>query len=137
MIQGYGTSVMSEIRGLRGKMPFTAFMLAAGSIAILGAPPFAVFIGEISILSGAFGDGLYAIAAVMILLIIVVFAGFLRNVLPMFSGSTEKDVKELRGARIVPMVLLFVAVLLFGLFMPEQMREALESIATAVTGGIF
>ncbi|MCL2333978.1 MAG: hydrogenase 4 subunit F [Candidatus Methanoplasma sp.] len=138
VIQGYGTSNMADIKGLREKMPFTAFMMTAGTLAILGVPPFAVFIGEISILAGAFSDGMYIVAAVMVVLIIVVFAGFLRNVLPMLSGDTKKEVKDLKGiSRALPMVLLLLAIILLGLFMPEQMRDALESIADAVTGGIL
>jgi hydrogenase-4 component F len=137
IIQEYGTSNMSEIRELKEKMPFAAFMLTAGTLALLGAPPFAAFIGEVSILAGALGDGMYAVAAVMVVLIIVIFAGFLRNVLPMLGGSTERKVKETRSiARVLPIVLIFAVVLFLGLFMPEQLKDALEAIASAVSGGI-
>ena len=137
VIHGYGTSNMAEIRGLREKMPFTAFMLTAGSIAILGAPPFATFIGEVTILMGAIGEGMTFVAVLMVVLLITVFAGFLRNILPMLNGTTEKDVKEPRGfSRSFPLVVLFIAVLLLGLFMPEQMKEVLESLADHFLGGV-
>jgi hydrogenase-4 component F len=138
VIQGYGTSGMEEIRGIRDKMPFTAFMMTAGTFAILGAPPFAVFIGEVSIFAGALDEGMYIVAAAMILLIITVFAGFLRNILPMLGGSTDNEAKELPGiSRKLPLVILFSATIFLGLFMPEQLKDALEAIATAVSGGMI
>jgi Formate hydrogenlyase subunit 3/Multisubunit Na+/H+ antiporter, MnhD subunit len=135
-VQAYGTREMSEIRGMKEKMPFTAFMLTAGTLAIIGLPPFAIFLGEVTILSGAVGAGMHYVAAIMVLLIILIFAGFLRNIFPMMSGTTDKDVKESKDPiRAMPFIMLLIAVLFFGLLMPDQVKETFESIASLVTGG--
>ena len=135
-VQAYGTREMSEIRGMKEKMPFTAFMLTAGTLAIIGLPPFAIFLGEVTILSGAVGAGMHYVAAIMVLLIILIFAGFLRNIFPMMSGTTDKDVKESKDPiRAMPFIMLLIAVLFFGLLIPDQVKETFESIASLVTGG--
>ena len=138
VVQGYGTSHFAEIRGVKEKMPFTAFMLIAASAAVAGAPPFAIFIGEISVLVGAIGSGLYAVAAAMILLILLIFAGVFRNILPIMKGRTEKEVKEPRDiSRMLPIVILLTVTIFLGLFMPEQLKEFLDSIVTTLLGGMI
>ena len=132
--QEYGTTDMMAIKGIRKKMPFTSFMLTASTLAIIGLPPFALFVGELSILGGAADAGMYLLIVVVIILIVIVFAGFLRNVFQMLTGDTEKDVKDPKGiVRALPMVLLFAAIILFGLFMPEGMKDAIENIAFMLT----
>ena len=136
-VQSYGTRDMSEIRGMKEKMPFTAFMLTAGTLAIVGLPPFAIFLGEVTILSGAVGAGMHYIAAIMVGLIIIIFAGFLRNIFPMMSGTTDKDVRGPKDPiRAMPFFMLLIAILFFGLLIPDQVRETFEAIASLVTGGM-
>ena len=137
VISEYGTSDMTQIRGLRKRMPFSAFMLTAGMFAMAGLPPFAIFIGEITILWGAVSSGMYILAAVMVVFMLIVFAGSARNVLPMMSGDPNGNVKEVRSMTMkVPLVALMFTSILLGLFMPEQMQDMLHSL-TDLMGGII
>jgi hydrogenase-4 component F len=136
IIQEYGTTNMNEIRGMRKKMPFTSFAITLSSLAIIGLPPFAVFIGEISIIKGMADAGMYALIALFVILLIMVFAGFIRNVFPMLSGTADNDASGPLGAsKTVPIVILIIATLFFGLFMPEEIREVLESMVPILSGG--
>lgn len=138
VIQEYGTTDMEKIKGMKEKMPFTSSMLMIGTLAIIGLPPFAIFVGELSILEGAFDASMYALAAAVIILLVIVFAGFVRNIFPMMNGSTDKEIKDPKGImRALPMILLVLAILGFGLFMPEQLRNVFENIATLVSGGLL
>ena len=58
VIQSYGTREMSRIRGVSRSMPFTAAALAVGTLAIVGCPPFSVFVGELSLMLGALDSGM-------------------------------------------------------------------------------
>ncbi|MDR2846131.1 MAG: hydrogenase 4 subunit F [Candidatus Methanoplasma sp.] len=137
-IQEYGTREMADIKGMRSKMPFTAFMLTAGALAIAGLPPFSVFVGEITILGGAVESGMYPVAGLTAVLLVIVSAGFIRNIFSMMSGESDTEAKDPKGiSRAVPMVILLTATLLLGLFMPEQMKDALWSIAEWFSGGIL
>jgi len=136
VIQAYGTTKTDEVRGLRDKMPFTSAVLTISVLILIGMPPFAVFIGELSILSGAAGAGMYGLIAVLIILLIIIFAGFVRNVFPMMSGDTENDIREPpEFLRMLPIVMLLGASAILGILMPEQLRAALESIVSILTGG--
>ncbi|MDR1404212.1 MAG: hydrogenase 4 subunit F [Candidatus Methanoplasma sp.] len=137
VIQGYGTRDMDSVRGLGKSMPGTAFMLGAGTLAIVGLPPFSVFVGEITILSGAIGAGMYHIALLIAAFIVLVFAGFTRNIFSMMRGEPSGKIKAPRGIlRMLPMTVLFLITLFLGLFMPEQMSDALWSIADWFTGAV-
>jgi hydrogenase-4 component F len=135
VIQGYGTRDMGDVRGLRKSMPATAFMLGAGTLAIVGLPPFSVFVGEITVLAGAVDAGMYPVAVLTAAFLVLVFAGFTRNIFPMMKGEPEGEVKAPRGVlRMLPMATLLLITLFLGLFMPEIMSDALWSIADWFTG---
>jgi hydrogenase-4 component F len=138
VIQGYGTKEMRDIRGMRDRMPFTSVVFTASMVALIGLPPFAIFIGELSILKGMADAGMYLLAAAVVILLIIVFAGFVYHVFPMMSGTTDRDAKEPPGiARAVPIILLIGAALFLGLFMPDAIRDALTSITSILTGGLI
>ena len=137
VIQGYGTREMDEVRGLRKTMPFTSLMLGAGTLAIVGLPPFSVFIGEITILGGAVGAGMYHIALLAVVFIILAFAGMIRNIFPMMRGEPKKEVKTVKGVvRMMPLAILLAMTLFLGLFMPEPLGDALRALADWFTGVI-
>jgi len=135
IIQEYGTTDIEEIRGVRGRMPFTAFMFTAGSLAIAGMPPFAVFTGELSIIAGSAESGMYARAAVTIILIVIVFAGFAKSTFGMMSGVNERS-ERISITRAIPLISLFAAMLFLGLFMPDGLKDVLESISSEIAGAM-
>ncbi len=128
VVQSYGTREMRSIRGLGKSMPFTSFMLTAGTLAIVGVPPFAIFVGEFTLISAAVSDGAFWIAGVTVALLAIVFAGFVRNVFPMITGDPGREIDQHACAsRRLPLVVLFVATLLLGLFMTDGMHEWLSN----------
>ncbi len=132
-VQSYGTRDMRSIRGLGKTMPFTAFMLTAGTLAIIGAPPFAVFVGEFTLIGAAVSEGSYWIAGAMVVLLSIVFAGFVKNVFPMMVGDPGREVDQHACvSRRLPMVVLFLVSLLMGLFMTDGMRECLSNAAACL-----
>lgn len=134
--QAYGTRTMSEIRGISGKMRFTGFSSTAGALAVAGAPPFPLFIGELIIIFGAINSGMYALAGTLALLLVVIFAGLTKSIFPMLSGSTVKEVSEYRSlTRALSIFILMAGALFFGLFMPESVENVFKSIVAILSGG--
>lgn len=135
IIQKYETRDMNLIRGVREKMPFTAFMMAAGSLIIVGVPPFSVFVGEFCIVYGAVSSNAVWVAVLTLFLLVFVFAGFTKHIFEMLSGHTEQDIGEHKGIlRKIPFVVMFAVTLIIGLFMPESFSEFLHGAASAVGG---
>ncbi len=128
VVQSYGTRDMRSIRGLGRSMPFTSFMLTAGTLAIVGAPPFAIFVGEFTLISAAVSDGTFWIAGLMVVLLAIVFAGFVRNVFPMMTGDPGKEIDQHACvSRRLPLIVLFIATLFLGLFMTDGMQDWLSN----------
>ncbi len=137
IIQGYGTKDMGAVRGLRRAMPYTAVMLTAGSLAIVGMPPFAVFVGEVSLLLAAVDAGMIWLVSVLIVLLVIVFAGFTRRIFPMISGEAEEDVREPKGVlRAAPLLMLAVLMTALGLFVPDSVADGFRMIAENLYGAI-
>lgn len=137
IVQSYGTREMDRIKGVGRSMPFTSFMLTAGTLAIVGAPPFAIFIGEFTLLSGAIGSDMYATAAVMIVLLAIVFAGFARHVFPMITGDAGREIDEHASfSRCAPLIVLLASTLILGLFMPDALRDWLDNIVSCMGASI-
>ena len=128
VVQSYGTREMRSIRGLGRSMPFTSFMLTAGTLAIVGAPPFAIFVGEFTLISAAVSDGAFWIAGLMVILLAIVFAGFVRNVFPMITGDPGREIDQHACvSRRIPLIILFIATLFLGLFMTGGMHDWLSN----------
>ncbi len=71
-----GTLRMDGIRGISRTMPQTSAALVVGGLAIVGLPPFSLFISEFAILSEAFAQAHYLVAALFLMVLSVVFGGF-------------------------------------------------------------
>ncbi|MGI6472541.1 MAG: proton-conducting transporter membrane subunit [Candidatus Methanomethylophilaceae archaeon] len=134
--QAYGTGNMSEIRNVSKKMKFTGFATAAGGLAVAGAPPFPLFIGELLIIFGAISAGMYWLAGFLGIILVFVFAALIKNIFPMLSGSTDKEVSEGKSPFGSFAIVLLIGIALFiGLFMPESMRDVFESMVLILSGG--
>ena len=135
IIQSYGTREMTRIRGVSKTMPFTAAAMAVGTLAIVGCPPFSVFVGELALMLGALDAGMAWAVAIMVALLAIVFAGMARNIFPMLSGDPPEYARDLRDlGRTVPLLILIAAPLALGLFMPDGLSQWIENAASSVTG---
>lgn len=137
IIQSYGTREMRSIRGVSKSLPFTSAMMAAGTLAIVGCPPFAVFVGEFGLIFGSLDAGMAWVTGLMVVLLAIVFGGFVRNVYPMLSGDPGRDIeRHSRASRYLPLAVLLGCTLFLGLFMPERAIEWIDGAVRAVTGAM-
>src|SRR5208282_1770967 len=83
----FGTLRMESITGMSRSLPQTSAALVVGGLAIVGLPPFSLFISEFAILSEAFSQARYFVAALVLIVISVVFGGFAYHFLHMLSGE--------------------------------------------------
>lgn len=142
--QRYDTKTMGDIRGIVRVMPATAALMLLGGLATIGLPPFNIFVSEFLALTAGFAEGQFVAASLMILLLVLVFAGFLRHLVRMVFGSpkeTGRNVSALsqdgRGESgalaILPMVLLAAIVVVLGFYIPSPLQTLLRD-ATQVLG---
>jgi hydrogenase-4 component F len=135
--QRYGTKAMANIRGIIQTMPVLGVMLLIGSLAIAGMPPFNIFVSEFLIISSGFATGQFLAASVVIALLVLIFAGFMRHIIRMvfgspagsgraahYQGETATTQLENQGYRlaVIPMLILAAFVVILGFYVPQQLH---------------
>jgi hydrogenase-4 component F len=133
--------------GVLRAMPWTGTLLALGGLALVGSPPFSIFLSELLILWGAVREILAAptgwlIAAMVIFLlsVTIVFGGQIRHLSRILLGAPPDHVGPETPRQIVPLIALLLVMVLLGLAVPESgpldLRRLLdESVAILCQGG--
>jgi hydrogenase-4 component F len=131
----YRTTDISRVRGLLRASPLTGGAFLAGTLALVGLPPFGPFISEFIIFRAGIERHAW-VTAIGIALLVVVFAGMLASVNQMLYG--EPPDKMGRGDvlkwSIAPLAVNFAMLVALGLTLPSALIDALKQ-AIAVLGG--
>jgi hydrogenase-4 component F len=126
--ESFGTLRMERIRGMARSLPWTSAGLVLGSLAIVGMPPFGLFISEFMILTAAFGAARYFIAIVMMAALSVVFGALLHHFQNMLAGKpAEAPVKSrLLTSEFAVMGACAVFLVIFGVRVPGTFQSLLH-----------
>ena len=139
-MRAYGSKDIVDIRHVLRTFPVTGILWLLGAVGIAGAPPFALFLSEFTILRAGIA-GPYRWAAVLfVVFLIVVFIGFLSHFRAMYFDKTEEPglpPVRLSGLvwRALPMWLSFVPILILGLWWPRVLWNIFITISAGLTGG--
>ena len=118
--ESFGTLRMERIRGMARSLPGTSAGLVLGSLAIVGMPPFGLFISEFMILTAAFAASRYFVAVVMMVALSVVFGALLHHFQNMLAGRPTKTPakSKLSVSEIAVMSACAVLLVTFGVRIP-------------------
>jgi hydrogenase-4 component F len=122
--QKYETKAMSKIKGIFTIMPVTGVMFLIGGLAIIGLPPFNIFLSKFMILYSGFSSNNNILAStVLIILLAIIFVGFIRNLVMMSFGKpkTQIDNGELGNLSIIAMGILVAFIIILGMYIPEPL----------------
>jgi hydrogenase-4 component F len=137
-MRAYGTKEISGIRRVLRVFPVSGTLWLLGAVGIAGAPPFALFLSEFTILRGGIGGRYRWAALIFVLFLIVVFIGFLSHFRAMyFDEAPEQEVQPLPWTiwRTLPMWLAFVPLVVLGLWWPHGLWSVFTQISSELTGG--
>lgn len=131
----FGTQEIKAVRGLISRSPIAGWALLLGSVAIAGAPPFALFISEFKILSVGFGAGEYAATGVLTALVVLAFIAILYQVGHIVFGEPSPGPKaKLPKTSLVALGIAFVPMFVFGFYLPPPLATLIQH-AAAILGG--
>lgn len=135
--QKYETKVMSKIKGIIRIMPVTGTLFLIGGFALVGMPPFSIFLSEFLVLGAGFQSGQFLVTIIVISFLIITFAVFLRHLIKMTVGNpmTEMKKDDMGKLAIVPMVILASLVIMFGFYIPEQLQTLVHNASVIINGG--
>ncbi|HEY6011059.1 MAG TPA: proton-conducting transporter membrane subunit, partial [Nitrospirota bacterium] len=112
---------MDKIKGLIRGNPLVGWGLALGVMAIVGMPPFGVFVSEFLILTATIKDA-PLLAPFLLLGLGVSFAALFRRVQSMVGGEVPSNQQPLKAAHI-PVIVHMLVVLVLGLYMPKFLAD--------------
>jgi hydrogenase-4 component F len=126
------SQIMDDIRGLITSSPTIGWGLLAGTLAILGVPPFGVFASEFLILTTAMREQPWA-TPILLVALGVAFAAIFGRVQPMVFGET--GLKRLpHPPALLPVFTHLGLVLLLGLYVPPYLADWYRLAARLVGG---
>jgi hydrogenase-4 component F len=123
----YHTTDMAAIKGLLKTMPLTGTLFAAGVFAVIGLPPFGLFISEFALLRAAVASGRHVVVGLVLGLLVLVFVSLVRHLNRMLYGTPSRlpDIVEENRRALVPVALCLAAVVVLGLTLPAPVARLL------------
>jgi hydrogenase-4 component F len=137
VMRSYGSKEIGNIHGVWRQFPVHGALWLAGAAAITGAPPFGLFLSELIILRAGFERGYDWAVYAMVVLLIVIFIGFLNHFRAMyFDGEDEAEKVPARVSRwcVAPMWLALAPLLVFGLWWPSGLWSHFMAAAQSLAG---
>ena len=126
----YRTREAAEVRGLLTAIPVTGGALLLGSLAVLGSPPFVLFLPELPIVRAGFPGSTPILPLLLLALLAVAFIAFARTTAGMVMGQAPKPPDPYRGrgprwAGAAPLAAGLVTLLVLGLWIPAGLNTAI------------
>ncbi|MBN1515439.1 hypothetical protein JXA32_02605 [Candidatus Sumerlaeota bacterium] len=139
ILSAYQTKSARDVSGLLRILPVSGMLWIAGFMAICGAPPFGMFISEISIMYGLGQARQWLVLGLLLLALSVIFIGMSQIVAPMAYGKpsiTPPIEPERHGSlwRNLPPLILCGAILMLGVWLPQPLSLLLEQAASMLGG---
>lgn len=131
--------------GVLRAMPWTGTCLALGGLALVGSPPFSIFLSEFLILWGAVGRAVaepapWLIAPIVVFLVSValIFGGLVRHLSQLLLGDPPEDHRRETPRQVVPLLGLLAVVVVLGVTIPDSgpldLRGLIEESVRIVSG---
>ena len=137
VMRSFGTKEIRGIRDVWTRFPVQGSLWLAGAAAITGAPPFGLFLSEIVILRAGIEQHYVWAVAVILILLIVIFVGFLNHFREMYfrpEESARRQPSPISAWCVTPMWLALAPLLVFGLWWPSGMWEHFSATAHVLAG---
>lgn len=136
--EAYTSKSSLAVKGVVHVLPITGFIWITGFLASTGFPPFGLFLSEFTILKAALDQGHGVLAALFLLFLVISFVGMATNALRMGLGRPISEIPDAPRKEawlsVLPPLMLFGPLLLFGLFPPPALLNLLRVAAESLGG---
>ena len=130
ILDRYGSPEIGRVSGLLRVMPWTGGLFAAGMIALLGLPPFGMFLSKFALVRAGFADGKGWLMAAVLALLAVAFVSLLAHLNRMLYGPAPAGIRrgESGDWAVVPLVACVTMLVGLGIAVPAPITELLDRI---------
>jgi hydrogenase-4 component F len=128
----YRTREASEVSGVLAAVPVTGGALLLASFAVLGSPPFGLFLSELTIVRAGFASASPVFPLLLLFLLGLAFVAFARTTAGMVTGRPPDQLaspyrgKAVAVSTVAPLVLGLAALLMLGLWIPVGLDAVLR-----------
>ena len=132
MMRAYGTKRIRSIRSVILHYPVVGGLWLAGAVAITGAPPFALFLSELTIIRAGLVRSEHFLVGLIAVLLVVIFVGFLNHFRKMYFEDGRSERKAMPPVSlwcVAPMWLAITPLFIMGLWWPQALWEHFLAIA--------
>jgi hydrogenase-4 component F len=128
ILRRYKTTEISRVTGLLRAMPWTGVLFAVGVLALVGLPPFGLFVSEFLLVQAAVATRRAWVAVIIVVLLLIACVSLVRHLNRMLYGDPPEGVPVGEGREWPTVVLLLpVAVLvLLGVVLPKSVSSLIE-----------
>ncbi|MBN1688066.1 MAG: hydrogenase 4 subunit F [Candidatus Omnitrophica bacterium] len=133
----FKTKEIGKIKGIFLENPFLGIIFFLGVLAIAGMPPFSIFVSEFLILSAGFLAGKFIPCVFLLVLLALIFIGFLRHANGMtFGASEESPASEKSFLMDSVLDIGLIVIFVMGFYIPGPFQKLLLE-AGRVAGGVI
>jgi multicomponent Na+:H+ antiporter subunit D len=136
---GVGGTMLSDVRGLGKRMPWTSFALLIGGLSLIGIPGTAGFVSKWYLLLAAFQTGQWVVVALILLSSLLAVAYVWRFVEVAYLGVPDGPTPQPRAiplAMAIPTIVMVLACIYFGLDTRFSVGPASSAADLLLTGGL-
>lgn len=132
----YGSPLMKDVRGMLKVMPWTGGLFGIGILALIGLPPFALFVSEFALFRAGFATTHYWLMGATLVLLVVAFISFISHLNNMLYGPVPEGVAvgEIDGRGwFIPFLATLSVLVILGLTMPTPLGTLLNRIMEIIS----
>ena len=126
----YRTTDLSRVSGMLRVMPGTGGLFALGMLALVGLPPFGLFLSKFALVRAGVATGRSGLMAAVLALLAVAFVSLLSHLNRMLYGPAPADLARGETSRwhFVPLGLCAAVLIVLGLTVPRPVELLLDRI---------
>lgn len=127
VLERYGTQEVGAASGLLSVMPGTGVLYGASTLALVGLPPFGLFLSEVLLIRAGWNAGHPVLTAVVLVAMLVAFSAFIDHTQRMLFGHQPWSLGR-RERSLGPLVILAVPLLVLvwiGMALPAPLQVLL------------
>jgi hydrogenase-4 component F len=130
ILHRYGTADLARVSGLLTVMPVTGALFAAGTLALMGLPPFGLFLSKFAVVRAGFDAGRPVLMATVLGLLLVAFVALLGHLNRMLYGAPPAEVRVGEGSRwgLLALGACAIVLVVLGLGLPGPLQALLARV---------
>ncbi|MBI4528979.1 MAG: hydrogenase 4 subunit F [Deltaproteobacteria bacterium] len=134
VLRRYQSTQMERVSGLLKVMPWTGTLFMVGILAIVGLPPFGLFISEFALIRAGFAAGRPGLMAAVLVLLAVGFVALVRHSNRMLYGAPPQGVAigDVSRWRMAPLLVSVGVLAALGITLPAPLEALLNEVVKVV-----